>query len=254
MPRKSKAILGVIVAAIALVALTAVPAFADTVTVNLAVSPVTAFYAHDVVITPTIAGTQTIPGDGITLETWSSVDATWTLFGEGLKVEDTDTVNPQYVSVDETFLPWFVSGVWQPTQFRATFKPISRGAGPSVDASGKPIPWAAPPAVVSNTAAMTVAKIKTVKVKTGYPKSVRHGKTYTFSAHTSPDVGIGTLRFTIARHGYRTVTVNATTDESGYASAKLKFAKKGTYKITARWLGNAFGAASKAVTSNITVR
>jgi len=158
------------------------------------------------------------------------------------------------VSVDETFLPWFIGGVWQPTLFRATFKPVSRGSGPSVDASGKPVAWAAPPAVVSNNAAFTVAKVKTVKLKTGYPKTVKHGKKYYFSAHTSPNVGVGTIRFTITRHGYRTVTVNAKTDDSGYATAALKFAKRGTYKVTARWLGNAFGAASKAVTTNVRVR
>jgi hypothetical protein len=248
MPRKIRAILGTLIAAIALVALTAVPALAGAVTVNLAISPAAAAYDHDVVITPTIVGTETIPGDAITLETWSSVDATWTLFGEGLKVEDTGTVCPQYISIDDTFLPWYLHGTWTPTNFRATFKPISRGK----DASGTA--WPASPSVVSNTAALTVIKTRTVRVKTSYPKSIKHGKKYTFRAHTSPNVGVGTIRFTITRHGYRTVTVNARADDSGSAAAVLKFAKKGTYKVTARWLGNAFGAASKAVSTNVKVR
>lgn len=248
MPRKIQAIVGTLIAAIAIVALTALPALADTVTVNLGISPATTTYDHDVLITPTIIGTESIPGDAITLETWSSVDATWTLFGEGLKVEDTGTVCPQYVSIDETFLPWYIGGAWTPTNFRATFKPVSRGK----DASGTA--WPAPPAVVSNTATLTVSKIGTVRVKTSYPKTVKHGKKYTFSAHNSPNVGAGTIRFTITRHGYRTVTVNAHADDSGWASTKLKFAKKGTYKVTARWLGSAFGVASKAVSTNVKVR
>ena len=181
MPRKIQAIVGTLIAAIAIVALTALPALADTVTVNLGISPATTTYDHDVLITPTIIGTETIPGDAITLETWSSVDATWTLFGEGLKVEDTGTVCPQYVSIDETFLPWYIGGAWTPTNFRATFKPVSRGK----DASGTA--WPAPPAVVSNTATLTVSKIRTVRVKTSYPKTVKHGKKYTFSAHTQPE-------------------------------------------------------------------
>jgi hypothetical protein len=238
MPSKSKAILGAALAAIALVALTAVPAFADTVAVNLTVAPPTVTYAHDVVVTPSITGTDTLPGDTITLQTWSSVDSTWTQFGEGDKVEETGTVSPQYISVDETFLPWFVGGAWTPTPFRAVYKPVSRAK----DASGTAIASAA---VISNTDTMTVGRVTTVKTKISTPKSAKRGKKCTFTAHASPNVGIGTVRFTISRAGFHTVTINATSDDSGYATASHKFSKRGTYKISARWLGNAFGAATK---------
>jgi hypothetical protein len=248
MPSKSKAIFGAALAAIALVALTAAPALADTVAVNLTVAPSTVTYAHDVVVTPSITGTDTLPGDTITLQTWSSVDSTWTQFGEGDKVEETGTVSPQYVSVDETFLPWFVGGAWTPVPFRAIYKPVSRAK----DASGTAI---ASSPVTSNTDTMTVSQLTTVKTKISVPKSAKRGKKCTFAAHTSPNVGVGTVRFAITRAGFHTVTINATTDDSGQATASLKFAKRGTYKISARWLGNAFGAATKkSVSGRVTIR
>jgi hypothetical protein len=248
MPSKSKAILGAALAAMALVALTAAPAFADTVAVNLTVAPSTVTYAHDVVVTPSITGTDTLPGDAITLQTWSSIDSTWTQFGEGDKVEETGTVSPQYISVDETFLPWFVGGAWTPVPFRAIYKPVSRAK----DASGTAI---ASDPVTSNTDTMTVSKVASVKTKISVPKSAKRGKKCTFSAYTSPNVGIGTVRFTIARAGFHTVSRSIKTNDSGYAATTFKFAKRGTYKISARWLGNAFGAATKkSVSGRITIR
>jgi hypothetical protein len=247
---KSRAAIGVMFAAVALVVFAAAPAFANTVSVNLAISKTTAVYGQEVAITPTILGTQTIPGDGITLETWDSVGATWTAFGEGLKVEDTDTVSPQYLSVDETFLPWFIGGKWTPTVFRATFKPVSRGT----DTSGTALP--APPSVTSaGTVQMTVGAIKTVKTKNTSPKSAKRGKKVTLSAYAAPSAGLGMMRFTISGKGMRTRTVKAETEDDGLATVSFKFAKKGTYKITARWLGSRFGAASKSSASkNITIR
>jgi hypothetical protein len=247
MPRKSKAILGVIVAAIALVALTAVPAFANTVTVNLTVSPLGATYAHDVLVTPSITGTETLPGDAINLEAWDSAESTWTPFGEGLKVEETGTVSPQFVSVDETFLPWYYANAWHPVHFRATYAPVSRAK----DESGTAI---ASPKVMSNEAALTVFKIKSIAIKTSFPKSPKHGYYYTFAADTKTVAGVGTMRYTVYRHGYRTVVVNATSADYGHAAAAIKFAKKGTYKVTAQWMGNAFSPKSKAVSVNVKVR
>jgi len=255
MPRKSKAIVATILAAVALIATMAVPAFADTVTVNLAITPVTATYAHDVIIAPSVVGTTTIPGDAITLETWSSVDSTWTLFGEGLKVEETGTVNPQYVSVDETFLPWHTAAGWTATMFRATFKPVSRGAGPSVDASGKPIPWPAPPSVKStDTPSFTVKKVSKVGLVTKLAKTVKHGRLFNVEAQTTTDVGIGNVRITVAKSGFKTRVIKVSTDDSGYVLQGLKLSKKGRYKVSVVWLGNFFGAGSKTVTKYISVR
>jgi hypothetical protein len=246
---KSRAAIGAILAAVALVALFAVPAFADTVAVDLKVSRTSATYGQEVAITPTITGTQTIPGDGIVLQSWSSVDSTWTAFGEGDKVEDTDTVSPQYITVDETFLPWFLNGAWTPATFRAIYKPVSRGK----DSSGTALP--APPSVTSNTAALSIVKLKTTKTKNLAPKTTRRSKKCTLSAHASPSAGLGIMRFTITRHGYRTIVLKAQTEDSGYATATYKFKKRGTYKVTARWLGSSFGAATKSgVSRKITVR
>jgi hypothetical protein len=245
---KSKAILGAIAAAIALVALTAVPALADPVAVNLAVSTAKATYGQEFTITPAVTGTQTVPGDTFVLQAWSSTESTWALFGEGDMVEDTGTISPQYMLADESFLPWFVGGRWTPTMFRVIYKPASRGK----DASGTALPK--PPSVTSNTSSLTIAKVKTVKVKNSIPKSAKRKRKCTLTAHTLPNVGVGTMRFTITRKGYRTVVINAKTDDSGYADATYKFAKRGKYKVTSRWLGNRFGAASKTVSSKITVR
>jgi len=249
MPRKSKAIVAVVLAAVALIATMAVPAFADTVTVNLAVTPVTATYAHDVIITPSVMGTTTIPGDAITLETWSSVDSTWTLFGEGLKVEDTGTVVPQYVSVDETFLPWHTAAGWTPTIFRATFKPVSRGK----DASGTALP--APASVQStNAPSFTVKKVSKVGLVTKLAKTVKHGRVFNVEAQTTTDVGIGNVRITVAKSGFKTQVIKVPTDDSGYVLKGLKLSKKGRYKVSVVWLGNFFGAGSKTVTKYISVR
>jgi len=249
MPRKSKAIVATILAAVALIATMAVPAFADTVTVNLAITPVTATYAHDVIIAPSVVGTTTIPGDAITLETWSSVDSTWTLFGEGLKVEETGTVNPQYVSVDETFLPWHTAAGWTPTMFRATFKPVSRGK----DASGTALP--APPSVKStDTPTFTVKKVSKVGLATKLAKTVKHGRLFNVEAQTTTDVGIGNLRITVAKSGFKTRVIKVSTDDSGYVLQGLRLSKKGRYKVSVVWLGNFFGAGSKTVTKYISVR
>ena len=249
MPRKSKAIVATILAAVALIATMAVPAFADTVTVNLAISPVTATYGHDVIIAPSVVGTTTIPGDGITLETWDSVESTWTLFGEGLKVEDTGTVVPQYVSVDETFLPWHTAAGWTPTMFRATFKPVSRGK----DASGTA--WAVPASVqTTNNPSFTVKKVSKVGLTTKVAKTIKHGRVFNVEAQTTTDVGIGNVRITVAKSGFKTQTIKVATDDSGYVLKGLKLSKKGRYKVSVVWLGNFFGAGSKTVTKYINVR
>jgi hypothetical protein len=248
MHRKSTAIFGAVTAAIALVALMAVPAFAGTVTVNLAVSPTTAAYAHEVVIAPSIIGTETLPGDAITLETWDSVESTWTLFGEGLKVEDTGTVVPQYIMVDETFLPWHIGNAWTPVVFRATYKPVSRAK----DASGTAI---ASPSVKSADAgpSFTVKKVSKVSLTTKLAKTVKHGRVFNVQAQTT-DVGIGNVRITVAKSGFKTKTIKVSTDDSGYANQGVKLTKKGRYKVSVVWLGNFFGAASKTVTKYISVR
>lgn len=245
---KSKAMLGAMAAAIAIVAFTAVPALADPVAVNLTVSKAKATYGQEFTITPAVTGTQTVPGDAFVLQAWSSTESTWALFGEGDMVEETDTISPQYMSVDESFLPWFVGGRWTPTMFRVIYKPASRGK----DASGTALPK--PPTVTSNTSSLTIAKVNRVKIKNSIPKSTKRGRNCTLTAHTLPNVGVGTMRFTITRAGYRPVVRNVKTDDSGYASATYKFSKRGKYKVTARWLGNRFGASSTAVTSKITVR
>jgi hypothetical protein len=250
MPRKSKAIIGVILAAIAIVALMAAPAFANTVTVNLAVDRATQTYGNDVNIIPTVVGTDTIPGDAITLQAWDSVESTWTLFGEGIKVEDTGTVVPQSINVDESLLPWYVLNTWQPIQFRAQLKTVSRGK----DASGSPLPtvttdW-------SNTVSFTVAKVRTTKVKTAFPKKVkRNAKVWLHADVTTPafGVGIGTMKFGITGPG-KGSTVTAQTDETGAAVIVGKFTKRGTYKVFTTFMGNAFGAKSKTVMTKITVR
>lgn len=248
MLRRSRTAIGAIVAALAVAAIAATPAFAD-VSVSLQVSRSTAVYDQEFVLRPTVTGTQTIPGDKIVLEAWSSTESTWTPFGEGSAIEDTDTVEPMYMVVDDSFLPWCANGAWTATTFRATYKPTSRGK----DASGTALP--APPSVKSNTPSLKVVKHRTVRTKSTVAKSAKRFRKVALTGWASPNSGVGTMRFTISKPGRKTVVLNVKTEDDGCAVTTYKFPARGKFKVSARWLGSQFGAASKsAVTKYVTVR
>jgi hypothetical protein len=203
-------------------------------------------------VAPSVDGTTTLPGDTFVIEALQPDGlggSAWTSFGEGLKVEETGTIAPQFAVVDETFLPWFSGGSWAPAQFRVTYKPVSR----SKDASGVAIP--AP--TVMNTGAtptFTVKKVTKVKTTVFAPKKVTHGGRFYVAGQAAPVVGIGWLKITISKKGFKTLTYKLLTDDSSYAQQQIRLTKRGTYKVSAAWLGTSFGSPSKAYSKNVVVR
>jgi hypothetical protein len=249
MARKTQAFVGVLFAAIAIVALMAAPAFAD-VAVTLGIGPVSARYGTEILVIPTVVGTETIPGDAITLEALNPDGITWEPFGEGLKVEDTATIDPQYLMVDSSLLPWYFAKQWHPVQFRAIFKPISRGK----DSSGTALP--APPAVTSNTAGLQVVRNARPKVSIYTPAKAKRGYYFNMGAQVSPNSGEGPVRFRFTKKGSKKTLMSfvAESDDSGYAEVARKITKRGTYKVEVTFLGNAFAPASKTYSKYFVVR
>lgn len=244
MRHKSKVLLGVVLVAIALVALSAGSAFATSpYSVSLGISRTSGVYGSEFVITPTLNGTETVVGDTYTLQALQSDGVTWSNFGEGLKVDETGTVIPQYLGVDESFLPWY-TGVWMPMQFKVIYKtPRSK------DASGNQIAYPG-----DNTVAFQVKTVKKVKIGALIPKTVRRNKGFHLNAQTSPDTGIGAVAVSISKPGTRTQSFRMTTDDSGYATVWKKLGKRGKYTVRLRWLGNNFSAPSSTVTTHVTVK
>jgi len=246
MPRKSKAVLGVVLAAIALVALSASFAFADSVTVHLQVDRTKATFGQDVVIAPSIEGTVPVTGDSVTLEALGADGVTWSSFGEGLKVEDTGTIDPQLVNVDSSFLPWF-TGTWRPITFRAKFT-TSR----TKNASGTVVPFSS---MSVEQPSLQIVKLARPKLTLVAPRRVNHGKYFSVSAQTKPWAGQGTLVIKVLKQNGKTFsTIRTYTDDTGYGLARFKIAKHGSYKLQFTWLGNGFAPASKSYVTALTVR
>lgn len=245
MPRKSKVLLGILLVAIALVAISATSAFAaPAYSVSLGISRVTGAYGQEFVITPTLNGTETVVGDTYTLQALQPDGVSWANFGEGLKVDETGTVVPQFVSVDETFLPWY-NGIWQPTQFKVIYKtPRSVEGSPSAQ-----IAYAG-----DNVVSFSVKSYGKVKWIPSIPKTVKRNRMFAIAGFTGPNAGIGRVAITISRSGFKTLSYKVLSDDSGYVSLNKKLGKRGKFTIRMRWLGNAFGPASGTTTSHVTVR
>ena len=248
MSRKSKAIFGVILATVALVVVSATAAYAAGPTVHLQLDRTRARYGDDFVIQPSVEGTQVVPGDTVTLEALG-VDGIWSTYGEGMKVEDTGTIDPQTANVDGSFLPWFTSS-WQPIKFRATYKSNRFKTIETPEASSTPIPFSS-----VEQPSMQIMRFGRPVLSRKVPAKVTHDKRFTVTAQTVPWVGEGTLRVRILKSNGRLYSqFTTTTDDSGYGSLRAKVARIGTYKVEVTWLGNAFAPMSKPYTSTLRVQ
>jgi hypothetical protein len=132
--------------------------------------------------------------------------------------------------------------------FRATYKPVSRAK----DASGTAI---ASPSVRSADSgpSFLVKKISKVGVSAKVAKTFKRNRTFNIDVQTGPDAGIGNVRVTVAKSGV-SKSFKVPTDDSGYVRQGVKLTKAGRYKVSVKWLGNSFGAASKTVTKYIVIR
>lgn len=244
MPRKSKVLVGVILAAIAIVALTVAPAFAGTYDVSLGITRTSGTYGQEFDLTPSTPATDPIVGDTYTLQALQPDGITWANFGEGLKVDETGTVIPQSLSVDESFLPWYWGKTWHPIQFKVVYKTAR-----SKDASG---------VVISNVStenvSFTVQRASKVNLVASVPSKVKHGKAFTIAGWTAPNVGRGITTITVVRPNGASRTYRIAADDSGYAALRANLKSVGDYKVKLHWLGNAFGPGSKTVTKVVKVR
>jgi hypothetical protein len=249
MSRRTRVALGALVLAIAMLALSATVAFAaPSYSVNLTPSKTWLRYGNEFTLQPSVVGTSTLAFSTVTIEkSWDGEN--WNTDGlEGLKTDgDTGTVDPidpMYFVVDESLLPpTYAIGAPIKVYFRAIYKPV--------DAAAKALP-----ASENQTSAPTaVYLVRNTKVKANVtvPRRVSRKRAFWISSSTSPDSGLGQMRVTIWKKGFKkSYTVETT--EAGTADLRVKL-KKGTYKVQSRWLGNVFGKSSPlSKTKTVTVR
>jgi hypothetical protein len=171
---------------------------------------------------------------------------------EDIQLEDTNTVQPFNFNIgqdDDVILsdgsvitPSF------PYLIRCEYKPFGNSTVASDGVTAAP--------TFSETE--TVSLIKNASTKVTFSKSgtVKHAGTR-FNFHVSPACGGISggdgivpciIRVTVAKKGAKTLTYNVATDPNGAVSVTLKLgSKKGTYKVSARFVGNIYGVASKTV-------
>jgi hypothetical protein len=226
---KSRAI---IVGAVALVvaAALAVPAFGE-VMCTLTATPNTGTYGTDVVLQPAVT-TQTVPGDQFSIQVYDLTSAAWVKYGEGLTVEDTATVDPQSILIDDS--------VSYPAIFRTVFLPKS-----SKNTT----------AAVSDPIVVAMRRNLKTAVVISAPKTMSRNKAYTVGATVKPDSGAGKVAVRIKNPKGRVVkSLTLTTDELGYVETTFKASSAGRYRIEMKWLGNQFGVPSATASAVVTVR
>jgi hypothetical protein len=198
------------------------PAMAASVTVGLSAVPSAGHYGDELTITPSLVGTSTLTGDLFTLYLWTypDTDATeksWVQYGEQLKVEDTGTIDPMYVFVNEEFLPY-------PAQLMMTFysKPSS------VNETSTPI-------------FINAYKNKKTTLRLSGAHVIRRRHNATIIGAVTPTCGPGNMSVRVYKRGRVVYRATVLTDESGEAEYTQFFSKPGTYTVKMRWSGNAFG-------------
>lgn len=203
-------------------------------------------YGQEITLQPASMSSIELPKDVITFQAFvrdSDGVMKWLPFRdfEAITLEDTNTVLPFgfRIGVDDAVSLADGTAVTPsfPYLLRAEYLPGGSETTPTPS--------------FSETETVNVFKNGTEKVTFSTSGSVRHAGTR-FNFRVSPNAGPGTLRVTVSKAGSSALTYNVATDENGSASATLKLgSKNGTYKVSARFLGNRYGAASKTVAKNV---
>ena len=204
------------------------PAIA-TDTISLQPSATTVHYGNELDLQPSVTATPVVPGDKVTLQIIQGGD--WVTYGEGITVEDTNTIVPQSIFVNEE-VAW-------PATFRALWIPKS-GVGSVVATSAQ--------------VTVTMARNTHTKVAIGAPKTVR-AKGASFAFTVSPICAESLVKIWVVNsHGKTVTSTKILTDEFGHGSRTLKFGKAGRFTVLAQFLGNVWGRSSpvtaKAVTAH----
>lgn len=207
---------------------------ADALTVS--VTPKRGVYGTEVTVQPSIAGTVTV-GDKIELYALDADDA-WVKYGEGQLVEANEetgaapVIEPFFLHLDESLT--------YPAVLRATYIPKV----------GTPYN--------SEPFRLHIVKNNRTRVNISAPASVKRGASFTTLFEVLPNSGVGRVRVTIKKVAGPGPAFNRTltlaTDEEGGAEHTTKLSSAGRYSVTAKFLGNTFGAPSATATRVITVR
>ncbi len=194
-------------------------------------TPGSGTYGTDVVLQPSVT-TQTVPGDKFDIQQYDLGTQTWEKYGEGLTVEDTGTIDPLYILVDESLA--------YPAIFRSVFLP--KFSGNTTAAVSDPV------VVMMRQHARTAVTISA-------PKVAARNKTFAVSCTVRPDSGVGKVFMRVRSPQGKVIrSARLTTDEFGYATTTFRATKPGRYTIEMQWLGNRFGVASAVAAKSVQVR
>lgn len=224
---RSRTAIAVVLALGLAIAVAVVPAMA-TVPVSFVATPTAARFGETVDLQPSVDATQVVPGDKFNVQILSNGD--WVNYGEGVQVEDTDTIQPQSIVMDDS--------IAFPAQFRVAFQPkASKNATESV----------------SDPVTVSVIRNTRTSVSIGAPRRVvRKGSRFSFTV--SPDCGASLVRIRVLdKRGKAVQTTTILTDEYGYGTRVLTFPKTGTYRVQAQFLGSQFGKASGVAAKTVSV-
>jgi hypothetical protein len=209
-------------------------------------------YGEEVTLQPVVLSKIELPNDVFHLQVLvHDVDASgtplpgdpvWKDFQgvEDIKLEDTNTVSPSSYAIGMDDMVAFGDGTVATPVFPYTIRCEYKPAGASTD-------------MPSYTETETVGLIKWTSTRVTFAKSGTVKKAGTlFNFQVGPDCGAGVIKVTVSKPGSKTLTYSVVTDVFGSASETLKLGtKNGTYKVSARFLGNRYGVASKTVTKSI---
>jgi len=218
-------------------------------------------YGDEVMLQPTVMSAIELPNDVFHFQILvNDVDASGTplpapvwkdLSAElDVKLEDTNTVPAisYRIGVDDvvTLGDGTLSVPTFPYQIRCEYKP--GGASTTTGSGLSPFAGSA-----SYSETETVALIKNTSTRVIFSSSgtIKHAGT-AFNFHVSPNCGVGTIKVTVTKSHSKTLVYTLATDADGYASATLKLGTlHGTYKVSAKFLGNTYGVASPTASKSV---
>lgn len=224
-------------------------------------------YGSPITLQPASMSSIELPKDKIHYQVYcSNVDSMGVSLGyqwtdtegfEDVQLEDTNTVQPftYALGIDDAVILGDGS-VASPVSLLTTatigYTPFTTSTyGYLIRCQYEPLGSSTTPPSYSETETVQVIKNSSTGVSFSKSGTVKRAGTK-FNFRVSPDCGPGTIRVTVTKSGLATRTYNVTTDEDGAASATLKLGtKNGTYKVSAKFLGNIYGTASKTVSKNV---
>lgn len=222
--------------AVAIIVALAVPAFASGMVTQLNAYVDSGYYGQDCVLHATSESSVTpTPGDKVELQVYTK-GVGWEKFGEEQLVEETGTVDPFYIQINES-LP-------SPAKFRAIY----------YDKQGSLVETGTPSDYIS----LYARKFACNRTIVGVPTYGNVGKSFTAIIRMAQNPGPGKVGVRVyhKRNG-SWVLVKSTvvsSDDMGTASFKYRPAAKGAYRVRAVFGGNRFSVAGYPGVDDVVVR